>query len=141
MAFKVVMMDEHKILARLFYLLIQADGKVDHRELAMGNTMLIHEKLDQSKFEAFMARMEDCPKHQLIKECINELKMLDTTKQIQYMAWMCLIANADGFMDAREWALIFQIYHKGLNLDKKAIMKRQLEIKTALGKTKANDQL
>jgi hypothetical protein len=41
---------------------------------------------------------------------------LDLKQQIRIVAWLCVVANADGFMDRAEWQLIYKVYHKELNL-------------------------
>jgi hypothetical protein len=45
---------------------------------------------------------------------------------------MCVIANSDGFMDKREWELIYKIYHTELALSLNEIMKAQRELNKIL---------
>jgi hypothetical protein len=52
----------------------------------------------------------------LYAETIVALKQMSSKDQVRSIAWMCVIANADGFMDRSEWQLIYTIYHKELNL-------------------------
>jgi len=41
---------------------------------------------------------------------------------------MCVVANADGFMDRAEWQLIYKIYHKELGLPLNEIFSVQKEL-------------
>jgi len=65
----------------------------------------------------------------LLAECVAVLKKLEKKVQIRYIAWMCVIANADGFMDKEEWKLIYRIYHKEMALPLDVIMEEQKTIK------------
>jgi uncharacterized tellurite resistance protein B-like protein len=56
------------------------------------------------------------------------LKQLNYKQQVRIIAWMCVIANADGFMDRGEWQLIYKIYHKELNLPLHDIFAVQKEL-------------
>jgi uncharacterized tellurite resistance protein B-like protein len=53
---------------------------------------------------------------------------LDRNLQIRIVAWLCVVANGDGFMDKTEWQLIYTIYHKELNLPLEEIFKVQKEL-------------
>jgi hypothetical protein len=56
------------------------------------------------------------------------LKNLNVKQQIRIIAWLCVVANADGFMDRGEWQLIYNIYHKELNLPLHDIFAVQKEL-------------
>ncbi len=58
-------------------------------------------------------------------EGIQGLKKLNVQTQIRCIAWLCVIANADGFMDREEWALIYKIYQTELNLKLDDVMNIQ----------------
>ncbi len=121
-------MDEHKVLIKLVYLLIHADGEVDEKELLMSKKMMQYEKMDDVRFNNSIKELESSNRKELINSCIEELGQLDHATQIRFIAWTCLIANADGIMDNSEWSLIFNIYHTGLGLDNKLIMNKQQEL-------------
>ena len=59
---------------------------------------------------------------------LSDLRKLSKEQQIRCIAWMCVIANADGFMDRKEWQFIYKIYHKELNISLDEIMKVQNEL-------------
>ena len=64
----------------------------------------------------------------VLSECLEELKKLDHKKQARCVAWLCVIANADGFMDKAEWQFIYNLYHKELHLQLDEVMKLQKEL-------------
>lgn len=55
-------------------------------------------------------------RYQLFEESIAELKTLPKEMQTQTVAQLCIVANADGFMDKDDWQLIYNIYHSELKL-------------------------
>ena len=42
--------------------------------------------------------------------------------------WLCVVANADSFMDKKEWMLIYKIYQTELNLQLDDIMQVQKDL-------------
>ena len=56
------------------------------------------------------------------------------------MAWLCVVANADGFMDKAEWHFIYDIYHKSLNLPLDEIMVVQKQL-NQIGREKTTEVL
>jgi hypothetical protein len=64
----------------------------------------------------------------LYTDALLELKKLEMKDQIRIIAWMCVVANADGFMDKNEWQLIYKIYHKELALVLSEIFSVQKEL-------------
>lgn len=116
-------------IAQLYYLLIHADGRVDDKEIEMGNKLVLVEQLNPILFHKELKRLEGQDQEGLLSKCIPVLKKLEKKVQIRYIAWMCVIANADGFMDKLEWKLIYQLYHKELDLPLDDIMAEQKLIK------------
>ncbi|MGK7390376.1 MAG: hypothetical protein ACNS60_08490 [Candidatus Cyclobacteriaceae bacterium M2_1C_046] len=125
-------MKDYSTIAKLYYLLIHADGKVNEKEIALGKKMVVIEEFDNTLFENELQKLNNAKKDILFKECVVGLKNLPKKKQIDYIAWMCLIANSDGFMDKVEWDLIYQLYKKSLNLDLDEIMARQRELNQSI---------
>jgi hypothetical protein len=60
-----------------------------------------------------------------LTELITSMRMLTREEQIQCIAWLCVIANADGFMDKTEWQVIYRIYYKEHQLPLDEIMQMQ----------------
>ena len=64
--------------------------------------------------------------------CITSLKSCglinDHRFGIRCIAWLCVLANADGFMDRAEWQFIYKIYHRELQLPLDVIMGVQKEL-------------
>lgn len=121
-------MNLKSIISTLYYLLIYADGKVNEREISLGKKMMAAEGLEESQFERLMESLKTKNTTTLLKECVEALRKLDAPQQIRCIAWMCVIANSDGFMDKDEWVLIYKIYHTELKLSLDDIMKTQKEL-------------
>jgi uncharacterized tellurite resistance protein B-like protein len=121
-------MTYQNILTNLYYLFIHADGKVNETEIAMGNQMACAEgiQLDEFKVQMVMLKSKDTTK--VYGESLAELKKLEREHQVRCIAWLCVVANADGFMDRTEWQFIYGIYHKELRLSLDEIMAKQKEL-------------
>ncbi len=125
-------MDYHLTISGLYYLLIFADGKVNEKELLLGKKMVAAEGFEEAKFMTAINQFKIQDKVHLYQECVKALKKLDKANQIRSVAWMCVIANSDGFMDKEEWVLIYKIYHDELELSLDEIMKTQKELNKML---------
>lgn len=124
-------MNANATIAQLCHLFIYADGKVDEKEIEVGKRLIEIEQLNAALFNKEMTRLESefVDKEQLLNDCVFVLKKLEKKVQIRYIAWMCVIANSDGFMDGEEWKLIYRFYHTELSLPLTLIMSEQLNIK------------
>lgn len=116
------------IIIRLYYMLIHCDGKVNEGEIALGKRMMEAEHISEAEFDRSMSSLEEKDIAILYKECIVELKRLPKAMQIRCIAWLCVLANADGFMDRAEWQFIYKIYHKELQLPLDEVMSMQKEL-------------
>ena len=116
------------IMTNLCYLLTYADGKVNEREVLLGKKMMTAEGFDENGFEAMLESLKEKDKSILLSECIAGLRKQEQKLQIRCVAWLCVIANADGFMDKEEWILIYRIYHTELKLSLDEIMKIQRDL-------------
>lgn len=121
-------MDFKTTLTSLYYMLICADGKVDERELALGRKMMEAEGIDLATFDSQLEALKAKDISNLYNDCLAGLKKLDSKQQIRAIAWLCVIANSDGFMDKAEWILIYKIYHTELKLSLDEIMKTQKDL-------------
>lgn len=120
-------MDYQSILTRLFYLIICADEKVNEKELSIGKQMSKSEGFDKT-FDSDLESIKLKDQKALLIECIEELKNIDTKLQIRCIAWLCVVANGDGFMDREEWTMIYKIYHTELGLPISDILETQKEL-------------
>ena len=102
-------MDYQSILTRLFYLIICADEKVNEKELSIGKQMSKSEGFDKT-FDSDLESIKLRDQKALLIECIEGLKNIDIKLQIRCIAWLCVVANGDGFMDKEEWTMIYKIY-------------------------------
>jgi uncharacterized tellurite resistance protein B-like protein len=121
-------MNLKSLLSTLYFLLIYADGKVGEKEIVLGKKMLSAEGFDDKGFDALLESLKTKDKNVLLADCLVALKRLDSPTQIKCIAWLCVIANSDGFMDKEEWVLIYKIYHTELKLSLDEIMKTQREL-------------
>jgi uncharacterized tellurite resistance protein B-like protein len=116
------------ILTQLYFILINADGHVNEHEWSSGKNLVAAEGLEEGEFRIQLELLKSESKPLLLEECIKSLKKLDRNRQIRMIAWLCVVANGDGFMDRSEWQLIYKIYHKELHLPLEEIFKVQKEL-------------
>jgi uncharacterized tellurite resistance protein B-like protein len=121
-------MDYKTTVSSLFFLLALADGEIGEKELLRGRQMMKAEGIDEGKFNALMEKLKTQDHNVIYSECLKALKKLDSKSQIRCVAWMCVVANADGFMDKNEWTLIYKLYQNELNLQLDEIMKVQKDL-------------
>lgn len=112
----------------MYFLLVHADGEVNDREVLLGNQMARIEGLSETEFNVALEMLKKQAATNVYQEGIEELKKLDHQKQVRCVAWLCVVANADGFMDKDEWQFIYKVYHKDLGLNLDEIMKTQKEL-------------
>ncbi len=125
-------MDYSSTIIGLYFLVIGADGKITDKEIALGKKVVTAEGFDEAKFETTLNKYKESDRNKLYKECLEGLKKLNPQQQVRCVSWMCVIANSDGFMDKREWELIYKIYHTELSLSLDEIMKTQRELNKIL---------
>ena len=116
------------ILTQLYFILINADGHVNEHEWSSGKNLVAAEGLEEGEFRIQLELLKSESRPLLLEECIKSLKKLDRNRQIRMIAWLCVVANGDGFMDRSEWQLIYKIYHKELHLPLEEIFKVQKEL-------------
>jgi len=109
-------------------MLIIADGKISDKEITSGDQMINIESINEAEFKVQIEELKLKDQKLLLMDCLAGLKKLNRTQQIRIIAWLCVVANADGFMDRAEWQLIYKIYHKELNLPLEEIFKVQKEL-------------
>src|SRR5688572_5070200 len=118
-------MNYNTTLTSLFFLLIHADGRLSEKEVMRGKQMMESERIDEKKFNSIIESLKTRSKDFIYADCIKGLKTLSKENQIRCIAWLCVVANADGFMDRKEWMLIYKIYNNELSLSLDDIMKVQ----------------
>ena len=116
------------LITRMYFLIAFADGHFDQKEVQMGKQLVKSESLDEAEFNVQLHLLKTRDRAQLLAESIDALKKLDVKSQVRIVAWMCVVANADGFMDRSEWQLIYEIYHKELSLPLHDIFAIQKEL-------------
>jgi len=121
-------MKQKSILVKLFHLLSTADGTVNDRELTTGKQMIKAEGIDEASFFAELELLKKRNAAVVYGECLEDMRKLDRSTQVRCLAWMSLIANADGFMDKTEWQFIYRLYYTDLHLQLDEIMKCQKEL-------------
>jgi len=121
-------MNFKSIIIRLFYMLIHSDGKVNEGEVSLGKKMIEAENISESEFNFQMNALKTKEISSIYKECLVDLKRLKPEQQIRCIAWLCVLANSDGFMDRSEWQFIYKVYHKELNLPLEIVMDVQKDL-------------
>jgi uncharacterized tellurite resistance protein B-like protein len=121
-------MNYNTLIARLYFLLVYADGSVNEKEVSIARQMTQVEGLNEQEFEIQLKLLKAKDKDLVFSESMSGMKQLAYKQQVRIIAWMCVIANADGFMDRGEWQLIYKIYHKELNLPLHDIFAVQKEL-------------
>lgn len=115
-------------LAKLYYLMTFVDGTTNNKEEELGKKLIRIEKLDEKKFADDLQMLTNYSQEDIYRAVLSELKKKSLPAQINCLAWSGLIANSDGFMDKKEWQLIYQLYHKELKIDLQELIKRQREL-------------
>ena len=119
------------ILTQLFFILIYADGHVNEHERYSGKSLIKAEGLEEEDFNDQLELLKSKDRPAMLVDCVSALKKLHRNQQIRIIAWLCVVANGDGFMDRMEWQLIYKIYHKELGLPLEEIFKVQKELNRA----------
>ena len=112
-------------LIKLYHLLVNTDGNVNEREVAAGTQMIKSEGINDFEFDRVIESLKKRNASVVYNECLEELKKLNHDHQVRCIAWLCVIANADGFMDKSEWQFIYKLYHNELHLQLDDVMKKQ----------------
>lgn len=121
-------MNYKEVLTNLYFDLICADGHINEKEVSMGRKMVEFEGIDEQYFFSKIKLLEIDKQSNHLTEAIEALRKLTREEQIKCIAWLCVVANSDGFMDKTEWQMIYKIYHKELQLPLEDIMKMQKEL-------------
>lgn len=121
-------MSYKSILTQLYFILIYADGQVNDHERSSGKNLAMIEGLKDEEFLVELELLKSKDPAVLLKDCIRDIQKLHRSQQIRIIAWLCVVANGDGFMDKTEWQLIYRIYHKELHLPLEEIFKVQKEL-------------
>lgn len=125
-------MDFSSVITQLYYLVVYADGKVADKEISLGKQMVKIEGINPQAFDDHIEALKTKDKNIIFSSCISALRKLDKKIQIKCIAWLCVIANGDGFMDKEEWTLIYKIYHTELGLSLNEIMETQKDLNKLL---------
>jgi uncharacterized tellurite resistance protein B-like protein len=116
------------VFAKLYYLMVNIDNRINEKEKSIGRQMISTEGFSEKEFLDKLEKLKNTDPTTLYNDCIKEIRKVERSLQIRCIAWMCVIANADGFMDKSEWHFIYKLYHKELNIPLDEIMKVQNEL-------------
>lgn len=128
-------------IAHLYYLIVQADHVIDPREQKMGAQMQKIEGIDRQAFSSLLNELQELSEEALYTHSLQLLRQCTEAQQIRIIAWISLVANADGFMAAEEFQLIHKIYHRELHIDLQAILHQQTKIRADLDMLDENQPL
>ena len=116
------------VLTNLYYLLIHSDGDVSEKEASVGLFMCQHEGISQSEFDQELQSLASAKRDLVFSNTVKGLKMLRRSQQVKSIAWLCLVANSDGFMDKEEWKFIYKLYCSELKLPLDEVLAAQKEL-------------
>lgn len=116
------------VFAKLYHLMVRVDNNINEKELTIGKQMISIEGFSEIEFNNQLEKLKKAEPGFVYTDCVKDIKRLERIQQIRCIAWMCVIANADGFMDKAEWQFIYKIYHKELQIPLDDIMKVQNEL-------------
>ena len=131
-------MKDKDTLLKLFYLITMADGVMNDKEMELGKKLISYYNLDEKSFYEHLQGLTKKSYDLIYKECVTELLKLNTKFQIEYLAWVGLVANSDGFMDKKEWELLYKLYSKELKLNLQDIINKQRELMPFITKSVTN---
>ncbi len=115
-------------LIKAYYYISSADGSVDTKEIEMGNKMIRKESIDKDAFQKKIESYNAETPEGIIRSLTDDLRKLKREQQIRIIAYMSNVANADGFMDPKEWKMIYNLYKNELNLPLEEIIMVQKTI-------------
>ncbi len=115
-------------LLKAYYYIISADGNIEERELEIGRKMCKKEGIDEGEFQKKIEAYKNDPNQNLIDSLKTDLKKLSKEEQVKVIAYMSNTANSDGFMDALEWKMIYELYKNELQLTLEDIIQMQRQI-------------
>ena len=97
--------------------MIHADGEVNEKEVESGLMMIKYEGIDEAQFNDRFKKCRNIDDEILYRSSIKALSKCDKETQIRTVAWISRIADSDGYVDPREWDLIYRTYELELKLD------------------------
>lgn len=121
-------MNYSSLIMNLYFLLVTSDGQPNQKEVAAAKLMIKEEGIGDDEFALQMELLKSKDNKLMYAECLRGLQALEINQQIRIIAWLCVIANADGFMDRNEWQFIYGLYHRELNLPLSEIFTVQKEL-------------
>ena len=102
--------DYQKSLLALYYIMIHADGELTDKEEKMGELMRDHEEIDKTFYTTYLESISSASMDKIYRDCVNSLNKCSYEDKTRCLAWLSNIANVDGFMDKKEWELIYQLF-------------------------------
>lgn len=114
-----------KLFNQLLFLIVHADNVVHDREIFLAQNLSTLNGFEGSTLLDEFNALEKVDRYQLLENSVVELKKLPKEAQVNAIAALCIVANADGFMDKEEWQLIYSVYHNELRLKLDDVLKSQ----------------
>ncbi|MFM8911521.1 MAG: TerB family tellurite resistance protein [Flammeovirgaceae bacterium] len=121
------MMMTERLFHQLLFLIVYADNLVHERELFLAKNLSLMAGF-RSDLPAYFNQLTEQDRYQLLEQSVTELKALPKEMQTQTVAQLCIVANADGFMDKDEWQMIYSIYHNELKLRLDDVLRVQRQL-------------
>jgi hypothetical protein len=96
-------------VARLYYLMIHADGDLTAGELNVGRHIMSIEGLKESIMDTELVVFNALPRAQVIESCVNNLRAIGKPLLTRAIAWMYVVSEIDWVTDKNETSLIEEV--------------------------------
>ena len=110
----------------LCYLIGNTNGDMTHFETRMYEFIKHEENIPEEVAGLILDKITAMSHEYILEKGIQALSQCKKTDQVKCLAWMNKIANADGCLADQEWSIIYQVYHRELNLTLEEILEFEL---------------
>ena len=132
-------MQEEKTLFKeaftyLYFLMLSADKIADLKELSLGNKIIKLEKLNKEEVMRELDILSAMPREKVYEQGMHYLKTTTRENQLKCLAYIDLMAKADGSIDEKERQLLSDLVEKELHLSMSEIIEIEKYLEKAIDK-------
>lgn len=113
------------LLIRVYAMLMRSEGHFRDEDGRFGRKIAKVVGVDKETFINRADTLSVINREDLVDDTIIAVRRLPWNEQVLCVAWLCVMASADGKMDEVDWSTIYKIYHKELHLPLREILKTQ----------------
>jgi len=120
-------------LAKIYFLMADLENGINVEEETLKQKIMKLEDVPESIFElAEQQHLEHKNINEKTADCIQSLEQLNEVERTRCLAWMSLIANADGNLGDKEWDLIADLYIDVFDISVRDVVETKLELASKL---------